>query len=129
MLSRPAWQTTGAPDVENDVHAAKVVATRGYTRVFLTTGRSGVAAFRDSGAWFLIRVVTPPIRASRPRRHEVTSSPRPIPLRGRTRPDGEHGIDALVTKNSGEMTARNSKRHMIGIDVIMIHGGRRCRPG
>ena len=48
--SRPAWQTTGAPDVENDVHA---VRRHPWIHIWLlTTGRSGVAAFRMRGAWF-----------------------------------------------------------------------------
>ncbi|MFN8073468.1 MAG: cobalt-precorrin-6A reductase [Mycobacterium sp.] len=122
VLSRPAWQTTGALDVENDVHAAKVVATRGYTRVFLTTGRSGVAAFRDSGAWFLIRVVTPPDPRILPRRHEVVLSRGPYRYEDERALMAEHGIDALVTKNSGgEMTrAKLQAAHDLGIDVIMI---------
>ena len=60
VLSRPAWDPGDAILVGSDREAADVVADKGYSRVFLTTGRSGTAAFRDSDAWFLIRVVTAP---------------------------------------------------------------------
>ena len=54
--------------------AAETVAQQGYSRVFLTTGRSGVKAFADSDAWFLIRAVTAPDSASLPRHHELVLS-------------------------------------------------------
>jgi precorrin-6A/cobalt-precorrin-6A reductase len=60
VLSRPAWDPGDATLVGSDREAADVVAAKGYSRVFLTTGRSGTTAFRDSDAWFLIRVVTAP---------------------------------------------------------------------
>ena len=56
----PAWDPGGAIVVPSDTGAAETVAEQRYSRVFLTTGRSGVKAFADSDAWFLIRAVTEP---------------------------------------------------------------------
>lgn len=122
VLHRPPWAVESALTVGCDVEAAELVAAKGYSRVFLTTGRSGAAPFADSEAWFLIRVVTPPDPAALPARHEVVLS------RGPYRYDGErdllvgHGIDALVTKNSGGgMTrAKLEAAADLGIDVVMI---------
>ncbi len=122
VLARPAWPTEGALVVDSDVEAAQTVVRQGYTRVFLTTGRSSVAAYRDVDAWFLIRVVTEPDVSALPRRHQLLLS------RGPYRHDGElellrtHRIDALVTKNSGgEMTrAKLDAAAVLGIPVVMI---------
>lgn len=122
VLSRPAWDPTGAIRVASDVQAAEVVARKRYSRVFLTTGRSGVAPFIASDAWFLIRVVTPPDPAVLPRHSEVLLS------RGPYGYDDEHAllhdnrIDALVTKNSGgELTrAKLDAAARLGVDVVMI---------
>jgi precorrin-6A/cobalt-precorrin-6A reductase len=48
VLHRPPWDAGGALQVSSDGEAADVVADKGFSRIFLTTGRSGVAAFRDS---------------------------------------------------------------------------------
>ncbi len=72
--------------------------------IFLTTGRSGVAAFADSDAWFLIRVVTAPDAGLLPRRHELVLSRGPYRYDGEYALLREHRIDALVTKNSGGET-------------------------
>lgn len=122
VLSRPAWDTADSTLVDSDRGAADVVAAQGYSRVFLTTGRSGVPAFRDSDAWFLIRVVTPPDPVTLPReRHLVLS-------RGPYRYDDEralmtgHGIQAVVTKNSGGVMTRAKldAARDLGVDVVMI---------
>lgn len=122
VLSRPPWDPAGATVVASDTEAAEVIANKGYSRVFLTTGRSGVAAFSGSDAWFLIRVVTAPDIGALPRNHELLLSRGPYGydderelLRGR-------GIEALVTKNSGgAMTrAKLEAANSLGADVLMI---------
>jgi precorrin-6A/cobalt-precorrin-6A reductase len=122
VLHRPPWETGGALQVSSDAEAADVVADKGFSRIFLTTGRSGVAAFRNSSSWFLIRVVTAPAAAGLPRAHELVLS------RGPYRYDDEralmtrHGIEVVVTKNSGgSMTrAKLQAAQSLGIDVVMI---------
>jgi precorrin-6A/cobalt-precorrin-6A reductase len=108
--------------VESDSQAAEVVAGNGYSRVFLTTGRTGVSAFSRVDAWFLIRAVTPPDGDALPLRHHLLLS------RGPYRYDDElkllrvHRVDALVTKNSGgDMTrAKVDAADALGVPVIMV---------
>lgn len=122
VLARPAWEPSDALLVDSDVAAADAVARHGYLRVFLTTGRSGLTAFTDSDAWFLIRAVTAPDPEVLPRRHELVLS------RGPYRYDDEyallraHRIDALVTKNSGgAMThPKIDAAAALGVAVVMI---------
>ena len=122
VLARPAWDPGAATVVESDTKAAEAVARQGYSRIFLTTGRSGTAAFADSDAWFLIRAVTAPDADLLPLRHELLLS------RGPYRYDDEfallrkHRIDALVTKNSGgDMTrAKLDAAAALGIPVVMV---------
>jgi precorrin-6A/cobalt-precorrin-6A reductase len=122
VLVRPAWPTDDAIVVESDAEAAKTVAAQGYSRIFLTTGRSGIAGFSDVDAWFLVRAVTAPDAQELPRRRRVVLS------RGPYRYDDElallrkHRIDALVTKNSGGPMTRPKLDAAIalGIPVVMV---------
>ncbi|MGV0874091.1 cobalt-precorrin-6A reductase [Mycolicibacterium sp. XJ879] len=106
LLSRPAWPPGDAILVSSDTEAAKTVAENGYSRVFLTTGRSGIAAFAGVDAWFLIRAVTPPEPVDLPRRHQVVLSRGPYRYDDELALLREHRIDALVTKNSGGSMTR-----------------------
>ncbi|MDT5068103.1 MAG: precorrin-6A/cobalt-precorrin-6A reductase [Mycobacterium sp.] len=122
LLARPAWPEGSAIVVGSDTEAAEMVAAKGYSRVFLTTGRTGVGAFARVDAWFLIRAVTPPDDRVLPRRHHLLLS------RGPYRYDDElellrvHRIDALVTKNSGgDMTrAKVDAADALGVPVVMV---------
>jgi len=122
VLARPAWPTEGAIVVRSDAEAAETIAARGFSRVFLTSGRSGLAAYTDAGAWFLIRVVTPPEPGILPRRHELLLSRGPYHYDGELALLREHRIDALVTKNSGgAMTrAKLDAAADLGVPVIMV---------
>lgn len=122
VLARPPWDTGAAIMVTSDVEAAETVAQHRFQRIFLTTGRSGTAAFSDSDAWFLIRAVTAPDASRLPRHHHLVLS------RGPYRYDDEyallrqHGIDVLITKNSGgEMTrAKLDAAGSLGVPVVMV---------
>lgn len=122
VLARPAWPQGDAIPAASDVDAVKAVQDNGFERVFLTTGRSGVEAFRDVDAWFLIRAVTAPDPHTLPRRHELVLS------RGPYRYDDEHAlladrrIDCLVTKNSGgDMTrAKLDAAAALGVAIVMV---------
>ena len=122
VLSRPPWDPAGATVVASDTEAAEIVATKGYSRVFLTTGRSGVAAFSDSDAWFLIRVVTAPDFGSLPRNHELLLSRGPYDYGDERELLRSRGIEVLVTKNSGgTMTrAKLDAASSLGADVLMV---------
>ncbi|OBG96459.1 cobalt-precorrin-6A reductase [Mycobacterium sp. E3251] len=122
VLARPAWDPGDATVVESDIEAAKTVAQQAYSRVFLTTGRSGARAFAGSDAWFLIRAVTEPDPASLPRRHRLVLSRGPYRYDGELALLREHRIDAVVTKNSGgQMTrAKLDAAAAVGIPVVMV---------
>jgi precorrin-6A/cobalt-precorrin-6A reductase len=123
VLARPGWPTGEAIVVHSDSDAADTVARHGYSRVFLTTGRSGVKAFAAIDAWFLIRAVTAPDPDTLPRRHRLLLS------RGPYRYDDElalmagHRVDVLVTKNSGgDMTRpKLDAAAALGIPVVMVN--------
>src|ERR1700761_4921876 len=122
LLARPAWDPGDAIVVASDSHAAEVVARQQFSRIFLTTGRSGTAAFADSDAWFLIRTVTTPNPDLLPRRHQLVLSRGPYRYDGECALLCEHRIDALVTKNSGgEMTrAKLDAAVALTIPVVMV---------
>ena len=122
VLARQAWPHGDAIMVDSDTAAADAVARHGYSRVFLTTGRSGVAAFTDVDAWFLIRAVTAPDPDTLPRRHEVLLSRGPYRYDDELALLREHRIDALVTKNSGgDMTRpKLDAAATLGVPVVMV---------
>ena len=123
VLRRPGW-TAGPGDVWHRVPslaaAAAALPPLGE-RVFLTTGRTGLAAFAGlDDHWFLVRAVDPPGPPA-PARMQVVLD------RGPFRPDGEralfarHRIQVLVTKDSGgEMTAAKLVvARELGVPVVM----------
>jgi len=92
------------------------------SRVFVTTGRQGLDAFAHlRRLWFLIRCVDPPAGPLPPHRQVIL-------VRGPYDADAEralmreHGIDVLVTKNSGgELTAgKLTAARNLGIPVVMV---------
>jgi precorrin-6A/cobalt-precorrin-6A reductase len=122
VLARAAWDAKDAVVVGSDTEAADTVAQHGYSRVFLTTGRSGVAPFADADAWFLIRVVTPPDPSLLPRHHQVLLSRGPYTYDGEYKLMQDKRIDVLVTKNSGgDLTrAKLDAAAELGVAVVMI---------
>ena len=91
-------------------------------RVFLTTGRQGLAAFAGlDQLWFLIRCVDPPA-GPMPAHREV------LLARGPYEPQAERalmqrfGIEVLVTKDSGgELTSgKLDAARDLGLPVVMI---------
>ena len=122
VLARPAWPNGGAIVVGSDAHAAEVVVGHGFSRVFLTTGRSGTTAFAGVDAWFLIRAVTAPDGKTLPPRHRLVLSRGPYRYDDELKLMREHHIDAVVTKNSGgDMTrAKLDAADALGVAVVMV---------
>ena len=122
VLARPAWHPGDAIVVESDAEAAEAIEDKDCSRVFLTTGRSGVEAFRDLDAWFLIRAVTAPDPQTLPRRHELVLSRGPYRYDDEVALLAEHRIDCLVTKNSGgDMTRpKLDAAAALGVAVVMV---------
>lgn len=84
------------------LHAAAALLPAAGARVFLTTGRQGLAAFapvRD--AFFLVRCVDPPDPATLPPDHELVLDRGPFTLAGELELIDRHALDVLVTKDSG----------------------------
>jgi precorrin-6A/cobalt-precorrin-6A reductase len=122
-LARPAW----SPRNGDDWHDARSLAEAAVllpelgSRVFLTTGRQGLAAFAALDLWFLIRCVDPP-HAPLPARCQV------LLARGPYQRDAERalmcsqGIDVLVTKNSGGPLTEGKldAARDLGIPVVMV---------
>src|SRR5690606_11995550 len=102
-LRRPGW-TPAEGDTWHEAaslrDAARLLPRLGR-RVFLTTGRMGLAAFADlDGLWFLVRSVDPPA-APHPARMETLLDRGPFTLDGEREVLRRHRIDVVVTKESG----------------------------
>jgi len=99
---------------------AATVLPRLGSRVFLTTGRQGIAAFAGvSECWFLARSVEPP-RAPMPGRLEVLLDRGPFTPDGELRLLRDHRIDVLVSKDSGGPAAKLAAARQQGIPVILV---------
>ncbi|WOX23139.1 cobalt-precorrin-6A reductase [Streptomyces solicathayae] len=101
-LRRPGWVPVEGDDwheVGSLEEAAAALDGLGQ-RVFLTTGRMGLAAFADRPQWFLVRSVDAP-EPPMPARTEVLLDRGPFTLDGERELLRAHGIDVLVTKDSG----------------------------
>jgi precorrin-6A/cobalt-precorrin-6A reductase len=120
VLARPPWDPGGAIVVASDTGAAEAVAEQRFSRIFLTTGRSGVKVFADSEAWFLIRAVSEPDGAVLPRHHQLVLSRGPYRYDDEFTLLREHRIDALVTKNSGGDMTRAKLDAAAALDIPMV---------
>lgn len=102
-LQRPGWSEQAGDDwhwVADLEQAAAAIPSLGG-RVLLTTGRQGLAAFAGvQDAWFLVRCVEqpdPPL----PPRHELLLDRGPYTVDGELELVDGHGIELVVTKDSG----------------------------
>jgi precorrin-6A/cobalt-precorrin-6A reductase len=122
-LERPGWSEGPDDDwrwVDDTESAAAAVPALGG-RVFLTTGRQGLAAFADLAAWFLVRCIDPP-EPPLPERHDLVLDRGPYTLDGELALIDRHRIDLVVTKDSGgRLTeAKLEAARSRGLPVIVI---------
>ncbi len=111
------WHEVGSLD-----EAAALLPHTGR-RVFLTTGRQGLDAFAMvEGAFFLVRCVDRPDAAALPADHALLLDRGPFTLDGELALIDAHGLDILVTKDSGgDMTrAKLDAAHERGLPVIVV---------
>ena len=129
-LERPGWRER--PDdrwhwVGHLEEAAAAIPRLGR-RVLLTTGRQGLAAFAPvDAAWFLVRCVDPPAPPL-PRHHELLLDRGPYTLAGELTLIDSHGIDLVVTKDSGGVhtSAKLDAARERGLPVVIVR--RPARP-
>ncbi len=104
-LTRPAWQPTPADDwrtVGSLAAAAAMVARRGWRRVFVTTGRTGLEAFEALRETFLlVRLFGNPHAPLALHRHELIVDRGPFNVAAEGALQRRYRIDALVAKASG----------------------------
>lgn len=123
-LQRPGWEPREGDDwhwAENLDHAVTLLGTLGE-RVFLTSGRQGLAAFAVcTRQWFLARCVDPP-EPPLPPRIQVLLDRGPYPLEKERALLAGYRIDVLVTKDSGgTMTAAKlTAARERGIPVVVV---------
>ncbi|MFI0925889.1 cobalt-precorrin-6A reductase [Streptomyces sp. NPDC021012] len=101
-LRRPGWVPVDGDDWHSAAsleEAAGALSTLG-DRVFLTTGRMGLAAFAACPQWFLVRSVDAP-DTPMPPRTEILLDRGPFTLAGERELLARHRIDVVVTKDSG----------------------------
>jgi precorrin-6A/cobalt-precorrin-6A reductase len=123
LLRRPGWVPGDGDDwrwVSSLGEAAALLSSVGE-RVFLTTGRQGLAAFASSGLWFLVRCVDPP-EPPLPDRLHVVLSRGPYTLDGEVALMREHRIDVLVTKDSGgsQTDAKLAAARQLELPVVIV---------
>jgi precorrin-6A/cobalt-precorrin-6A reductase len=91
-------------------------------RVLLTTGRQSLPAFASiAQAWFLVRCVEQPTTPLPPR-HRLILDRGPYTLEGELALIDEHGIDVVVTKDSGgaHTAGKLEAARRRGLPVIVI---------
>lgn len=132
-LQRPGFSPSEGDDwrwVDSLEDAAELLpglGPRGETRVLLTTGRQGLAAFRSvHDAWFLVRCVDPPETADLPPHHEVLLDRGPYTVEGELALIDAHRITAVATKDSGGplTVAKLEAARTRGLPVVVVR-----RPG
>jgi precorrin-6A/cobalt-precorrin-6A reductase len=131
-LERPPFRRDPAIDwceVGSLEEAAALLPGAGR-RVFLTTGRQGLAAFAAvTGAFFLIRCVEAPDPVALPPDRTVVLDRGPFSVEGELALIDAYALDVLITKDSGgEMTqAKLAAAGERGLPVIVV--ARPPRPG
>jgi precorrin-6A/cobalt-precorrin-6A reductase len=126
-LERPGW-VPGPGDhwtvVPTMAAAAQAVAAGPAERVFLTIGRSEVGAFApaiDDRRWWLIRSIEAP-ESLRLRPAEVVLDRGPFTVEAETDLMLRHGVDLVVTKNSGgdATAAKLAAARQLSIEVLVV---------
>lgn len=125
QLLRPPWNEEPGDRwirVRDTKEAAKRLPDLGR-RVFISSGRQGIGAFRTLSAhWFLIRLIDPPEAPLPLPAYEVTPGRAPFTIEQETGLLQRHRIEVLVSKNSGgDMTyAKIAAARSLGLPVVML---------
>ncbi|MFE7775428.1 cobalt-precorrin-6A reductase [Streptomyces sp. NPDC057445] len=123
-LRRPGWAPSPGDDwhlVDSLEEASRALPGLG-SRVFLTTGRMGLAAFAHlDELWFLVRSVDGP-EPPHPPRMETVLDRGPFTLDGERELLRRHRVDVLVTKDSGAAATapKLAAAREAGIPVVVV---------
>jgi precorrin-6A/cobalt-precorrin-6A reductase len=124
VLRRPGWQPGRGDDWHwtDDLPGAAALLSGLGRRVFLATGRGGIATFADrDDLWFLLRTVDPPEPPLPPHRAVVTARG-PFDVTGELALLREHRIDVLVTRDSGgtRTSAKLTAARTLRLPVVLL---------
>jgi precorrin-6A/cobalt-precorrin-6A reductase len=125
VLTRPPWRAQPGDrwtEVSDTGAAARVLPKLGR-RAFLSVGRQGLVAFaqlRDT--WFLVRLIEPPDGPLPLMRHHLVLGRGPFDEAAETALLRHHGIDVVVSKNSGGAATygKIAAARGLGLPVVMI---------
>lgn len=129
LLARPQWQRQ--PDdrwIEvDDVEEAAASLPKVGLRAFLTVGRKALQTFAgDAGAWFLVRVIDPPIDPSGGvptlGNCEIIGGRAPFAQADEMALMRKYRIDVLVSKNSGGVATypKIAAARKLNLPVVMV---------
>lgn len=124
-LTRPAWTPTAGDTWHNvpDIDGAVAALERPACRVMLAVGRMHLAAFApNTQHFYLLRLVDPAQQPPPLPDHHALVSRGPFTLESDMALMREHGIDLVVSKNSGGAGAyaKIDAARRLGLPVIMI---------
>lgn len=121
-LQRPGWSARPGDDWRwVDSLSDAVAAVAGFPRVFVTTGRKGLAAFAGLSAHCVVRSVDPP-EPPLPLRNTVVLARGPFTVAEELDLMRQHGVEVVVTKDSGgSMTAAKlTAARELGLPVVLV---------
>ena len=125
FLQRPPWRQEDGDNwtrVADIVQAAAALGEQPAT-VFLGIGRQEVAAFKASPQHFyVVRAIEAPAADSLPPRSEVVLQRGPFELGAEREMLSAHGIECVVSKNSGGSAAyaKIAAARQLGLRVVMV---------
>ena len=122
VLRRPGWTAGPGDDWRRVPSLAAAAANLPGQRVLLTVGRGEVRAFAaDHDRWFLIRSVDTP-EPPLPLRAQLVTARGPFALADELVLMRGHGIDVLVTRDSGgaQTAAKLTAARQLGLPVVMV---------
>jgi len=125
ILVRPHWEPEPGDNwiMVPDMAAAAEAVGRLGRRVFLTVGRQELAAFAElADIHFVVRLIEAPEAPVPLPDHELLLGRAPFTLRGESALMRQHGIDLLVSKNSGgdATYAKIDAARRLKIPVVMV---------
>ncbi len=104
-----------------DLHAAAEALGLAPRRVFLTSGRLGLAAFKAAPQHnYLLRSIDPPPETDRPPSCEILLARGPFDMAAEEALMRRHSIEMLVTKESGGDRAKLDAARTLGLPVVMV---------